>query len=85
MFDVGTDRPYDVLVESIRRNTDGSIKTAWVINGRWNLQLKGSVLLAKSGQVVITRLPYKSVCEHPVPQHIRGDYNAIMEAVRAYL
>lgn len=68
----------DCLVESVLRNDDGSLKSAYVINGGWDLEIRDGELLAKNGDKIVTRRTFQTISEYPVPDSVDDDYNEAM-------
>lgn len=65
-----------LIVDRITRDDSGRIKTAKVINGGWNFEVRGSEQLAKAENSIVNRWPDEPFDEVALPSTFRGDYNA---------
>lgn len=68
-----------LLLDHVVRNSDGSIKSGLVVNGRWKFVVKDDECLAKSGNHIVTRWQKpESIPEVAVSPEHHGEYNEII-------
>jgi hypothetical protein len=67
---------YDpLLLEEIERDDNGKIKSAWVVNGAWKLEIRGNILYVE-GDFYIR--PFESSFEVAVPNSEYMNYGSII-------
>lgn len=63
------------LLSNIRRNDDGSIKAAWVVNGRFDFTIVGNVMHVGADRI---EMPAEGWEEIPIPDHMNNGYNELI-------
>lgn len=71
-----------LLLTDVRRDLNGDIKFAQVVNGGWNLEIRNNQVLAKSGNYIVTRQPLPEYYEMEIPKNVVGDYQVVMDYAR---
>lgn len=71
-----------LLLSSVKRDSEGRLKSGVVQNGGWNFEIRKYEALAKAGNSIVTRWPLPDYTEMEIPAHVRGGYNTIMEWAR---
>lgn len=82
----------ELWLSSVKRNTDGTIKSGWVVNGAWNYERRGNEELAKNGNEIRNRWPIEVYKEVPVTEdwievkHYGTEcYNQVMQRAQAIM
>lgn len=68
-----------LLLRDVRRDLEGNIKFAQVVNGGWNLEIRNNEVLAKSGNYIVSREPLSEYYEMEIPKNVVGDYQDVMD------
>lgn len=71
-----------LLLRDIKRDSEGNLKTGFVVNGLWNFEIRKDEVLAKSGNYIVNRWPVPEYYEMTIPDNVKGDYNTVMEWAR---
>lgn len=66
----------DLLLTSVVRNADGSIKSGEVVNGAWTLNVRDGEVYCDNGPSLRSRPAWVEI---EIPDHVGGDYNEILE------
>lgn len=75
--------PNDPLfLTHLKLNEDGSIKTGWVVNGGWNYEVRKGEVLAKAGNMVMSRWPKTEDIVVPIDSYYNEHYNKVIEKAR---
>lgn len=77
-----------LLLSCIRRDGDGKITSGYVENGDWLMKIIGGQLGVFDGNdYVVSQCSVKEsvLIEVPVPSHVTGNYNEIIEWARGQL
>ena len=69
----------DLLLNKVRRDTEGNLRFGFVVNGGWDFEILKSEVFAKSGNYIVNRWPLPDYQEMEIPSNVKGDYNEIME------
>lgn len=65
-------KPYDLNLEKIKRDKEGTIVSGWVINGGWFFEIKDGEVLARreeGGQIVNRWSHDKPITEYSAPEY----------------
>lgn len=71
-----------LLISSVKRDSEGNLKSGFVENGGWNFELRKGEALAKSGNYIVNRWAAPEYYEIEIPDNIKGGYNMVMEWAR---
>jgi len=71
-----------LLLAKIKRDTQGLIKSGYVVNGQWNFEVRKGECLAKEGNMIVNRwkAPDK-VIEWKVPEGQHVGYSTYNEVI----
>lgn len=69
----------DLLLNKVRRDTEGNLRFGFVVNGCWDFEIRKGEVLAKSGNYIVNRWSLPDYKEMEIPNDVKGDYNEIME------
>jgi hypothetical protein len=70
---------YSLLLSDIVRDATGRIKSAWVVNGLWNLRITDGVGEAWGPDSMVTSgIDMSEAVEVPVLDSVRGGHNEII-------
>ncbi len=76
--------PEDVYLERVKRNDDGSLKSGWVINGSWHLEIRDSFIHAMRSEhdnTFVNRWPVSETMQEIVVKR-GGNYNDVIQRAR---
>lgn len=71
-----------LLLSGVKYDEEGNLKSGFVENGGWYLEIKGGEFLAKSDYHIVTRRPSPEYDIMEVPKEIKGDYNSVMSEMQ---
>lgn len=79
--------PEEVYLKKIKRNDDGSLKSGWVINGDWHLEIRDGFVhsMRSSGDsTFVMRWPVSKTMQEVVVKR-DDDYNDVIQRAREKL
>lgn len=71
-----------LLLSDVKYDTEGNLKSGFVVNGGWNFEIRNGEVLAKAGNTIVTRRAVPDYDIMEIPKEIKGDYNSVMNQMR---
>jgi len=71
-----------LLLRDVKLDSEGKLKSGFVVNGIWNFEIRRDEVLAKNGNHIVNRFPVPDYHEVEIPNTVKGEYWTIMDWAR---